>query len=172
THSMKSAAPLLLLVVIGVVNAGSRVRRGFGGGGGGYGGGGYGGGGGFIGGYGGGAQVLLGSNGGAGYGSAGAASHVLNAAGGYFQPSTDYNTQSWYSNAALNAGDAYAAKTIGAGQFLITSADQAAASAIGGIFGAAQDPNIGNAVNYLTDHATAAGLSAASHHGAAAIVTS
>ncbi|CAL4103082.1 unnamed protein product, partial [Meganyctiphanes norvegica] len=109
THNMKSTASILVLAVIGAANAGIRVRRGFGGGGGGYGGGGYGGGGGFIGGYGGGAQVLLGGNGGAGYGSAGAPSHVLNAAGGYFQPSTDYNTQSWYSSSALNAGDAYAA---------------------------------------------------------------
>ncbi|KAG7172975.1 putative glycine-rich cell wall structural protein 1.8-like [Homarus americanus] len=152
-------------VVLGVSSA-ARVRRG------GSHGGGYGGsyGSGYTGGSGGGSggvNVLLAGNGGSGYFSAGPRSHVLNAGGFPFEPSTYGAQQQWYYHAALAAGDPYAAKAIGGGNYAIQSADAAAASAAHGVVAQANDPNIANAVNYLTDHANSASLNAAAHHGAA-----
>ncbi|XP_071521431.1 uncharacterized protein [Panulirus ornatus] len=158
-------ALLLVLVVTGACSAG-RVRRG-------YSGGSYGGsyGGGYSGGYGGGSggvNVLLAGNGGYGYGSAGPRSHVLNAGGGLpFHPSTYGAQQRWYYNAALYAGDPYAAKAIGGGNYAIRRADAEAASAAHGVIAQANDPNIANSVLYLTHHAQTAALNAAAHHGAA-----
>ncbi|XP_066983764.1 uncharacterized protein [Macrobrachium rosenbergii] len=170
---MRSAVALVAVLILGVAAA-ERVRRGgasVGGFGGGYG---YGGGNSY-GGYGGGSggvHVLLAGNGGAGYGSAGAPAQVLNAGGGLgFYPSTYGAQQEWYYNAAIHAGDPYAAKTIGAGNYAIQSADAAAADAAHGVIAQANDPNIANAVSYLTHHADAAAIGAAAHGGAAYIVT-
>lgn len=139
---------------------------------GGFGGGSYGGG--HSGGYGGGSggvHVLIAGNGGHGYGSPGARSHVLNAGGGLgFQPSSYGAQQRWYYDIALRAGDPYAAKAIGGGNYAIQTADAAAASASHGVLAQANDPNIANAVSYLTHHADAAILDAAAHRGAAWVV--
>ncbi|XP_069158488.1 keratin, type I cytoskeletal 9-like [Procambarus clarkii] len=115
----------------------------------------------------GGVNVLLAGNGGFGYLSAGPRSHVLNAGGFPFEPSTYGAQQQWYYHAALAAGDPYAAKAVGGGNYAIQTADAAAASAAHGVVAQANDPSIANTVNYLTDHANAASLNAAAHHGAA-----
>ncbi|XP_053655702.2 uncharacterized protein [Cherax quadricarinatus] len=156
----------LVVVVLGAATSADRVRRG------GNHGGGYGGsyGTGFSGGYGGGSggvNVLLAGNGGYGYLNPGGRSHVLNAAGFPFEPSTYGAQQQWYYHAALAAGDPYAAKSVGGGNYAIQTADASAASAAHGVIAQANDPNIANTVNYLTDHADSASLNAAAHHGAA-----
>ena len=102
----------------------------------------------------------------------GGPSHTLNAGSGpSFYPIGDNSLSAWYHNAAIAAGDPYAAKEVAAGQFTIDQANAAAYDAAAGVYAAANDRGIAGAVHYATDHATGAALDAAGHYGAAHVVT-
>lgn len=118
-------------------------------------------------------MLLAGGGGGGlgGYGGSGPATHTLNIGSGPSFFPVGGSQQAYYTNAAQQAGDIYAAKTIAAGQLAVANANAAAAGAAQGIYATARDPNIANSVQYATQHAQSAALSAAAQHGRAAVLT-